>query len=93
MKLLILIGMVIIFISAFFTLFIFDTVIKSNLRCLADSDAEGCNDGVTSTPVVFGFVMIAFFIVIDALVIYVIMKSISADDSTFSSYPSWSQKQ
>lgn len=75
MKVLILIGMLIIFISAFFSFFIFDTVVRGGIKCLYSG--EGCGEG-TAAPIVLGLAMVAFFIVIDILVVYIITKSIAA---------------
>ena len=83
MKVLILIGMLIIFISAFFSFFIFDTVIKDNIRC-GFYGGDDCNGDDTGAPLIFGFTMIMFFVIIDVLVVYIVMKSVAAG-----SYSTW----
>ncbi len=78
MKVLILIGMVIVFISAFFSFFVFNTVIREGIKCVF-SAGESCSGSVTGGVVIFGFAVIAFFIAIDALVVYIILKSVYTD--------------
>jgi hypothetical protein len=84
MKVLILIGMLIIFISAFFSFFIFDTLIRDNINCGLQG-GEGCDGSGTGLPLMFGLMMIVFFIIIDILVVYVILKSIAS--GSYSSVP------
>lgn len=70
MKVLIAVGMVIIFISVFFMLFIFDSLVKQGGACVF-----GFGECATNNPgfsLVFGIILIAFFVVVDAVAIYLV---------------------
>lgn len=73
MKILILIGMIIVFISAFFMFFIFDTSIRSRIICFTQSDIQ-CGAGWLGT-VLTGAFMIAMFLIIDIITVYIIFTT------------------
>ena len=81
MKILILIGMVIVFISVFFMFFIYDTSIKNNLACFTDEDVT-CGQEVAS-GVIMGAFMILMFIVIDIITIYIIGNTALSSPEAF----------
>ena len=70
MKVLIAIGMVIIFISVFFMMFIFDCLIRQETTCfISTENCDKCSFGVSF---VVGVFMIALFGIIDAVTLYLI---------------------
>jgi hypothetical protein len=86
MKILIFIGMVIIFISAFFILFIFDTVVKKQVKCVSGLEEGGCDMKATTSSLVIGIALIAMFLIIDSGVLYMIIKSITSSGSSYIAY-------
>jgi hypothetical protein len=86
MKILIFIGMVIIFISAFFILFIFDTIVSEQLRCLSGLESGSCNVQESAKALILGITLIVMFLIIDGGVIYIIMKSINSSGSSYIAY-------
>jgi hypothetical protein len=76
MKILLTLGMVIIFISVFFIFFTFSTSIKGYADCLSNNwpYPSACKN--SSWPFIAGLVMIGFFVMIDIGVIYVIFSSL-----------------
>ena len=77
MKILITIGMVIVFISAFFIILIGDSIFNTAFECADDSGRVVCQYiGMTGSHTISLF-MIAFFIVIDFLTVYIIVKNIT----------------
>ena len=77
MRLLIVITVVIIFVSALFILFIYDTVLKDQVDCLAGVK-DDCDFAEMSTAFLVGVFMISVFILVDILVIYIVIKSITS---------------
>jgi len=86
MKILIFIGMVIIFISVFFILFIFDTVVKDQVRCMAGFEANSCNLQESGKSLIIGVALIAMFLIIDGGVLYMIIKTITESGSAYIAY-------
>ncbi len=86
MKIIIALGMVIIFISAFFILFIFDTVIRDQVRCMAGFEHSSCDIKQASFTMIMGLGLIALFLVIDTAVLYIIIKSITTSGSAYIAY-------
>lgn len=78
MKILIFIGMLIVFISAFFIFFIFDVVMKENISCLNQKENLECNTSHAVRSVMIGLGFIGGFIIVDGIVIYLIMKHLTA---------------
>ncbi len=73
MKLLIVIGMIIIFVSAFFILFTIDSMIKSDLKCVpGDAGKMICSIDDMGFAFILKTVMVGFFILIDIIVVYLI---------------------
>ncbi len=77
MKLLIVIGMVIIFVSAFFILLTIDSIIKGDLRCVPGEEGKMI---CSIEDVGFGFIlktiMVGFFILIDIVAVYLIATNV-----------------
>jgi len=86
MRILIIIGMVIIFISAFFIIFIFDSVVKDQVRCMAGFETYSCDVREASKTLVIGLAFIAMFLIIDGGVLYMIIKSITESGSSYIAY-------
>jgi uncharacterized membrane protein len=86
MRILIIIGMVIIFISAFFILFIFYSIVKDQVRCMAGFEANSCNLQESGKSLIIGVVLIAMFLIIDGGVLYMIIKSITESGSAYIAY-------
>jgi hypothetical protein len=86
MKILIIIGMVIIFISAFFILFIFDTTVKKQIQCMSGLEQGGCDMKAASSSLVIGIALIAMFLIVDSGVLYIIIKSITSSGSSYIAY-------
>ncbi len=86
MRILIIIGMVIIFISAFFILFIFDSVVKEQIKCMAGFETYSCDVMAASKSLVIGLALIAMFLIIDGGVMYMIIKSITESGSSYIAY-------
>jgi hypothetical protein len=80
MKVLILASMIIIFISIFFIFMIFDTIILTQIGCL--SGIGTCNLTGLSFSFIFGLLVIAVFIIVDIMVVYILIKTITARKST-----------
>lgn len=76
MRLLILIGLIIIFISTFFILFTVDSLV-AQLGCPAGD--VWCHR-VAGIPLVAGLIMIGIFITIDLLVMYLMITSLQTLD-------------
>ena len=76
MKLLIAIGMLIVFISAFFMLLIFDVMIKGGMSCLYEEGLTGCESGEMGFNFIVGLMLIAVFAIIDIAAMYLIFNSL-----------------
>jgi len=86
MRILITIGMVIIFISVFFILLIFDSVVKEQVKCMAGFENQACDLRETGKSLVIGLALISMFLIVDGGVLYMIIKSISESGSSYISY-------
>jgi hypothetical protein len=86
MKILIIIGMVIIFISAFFILFIFDTVVKRQVVCMQTIEQSTCNVKEMGQSLILGISLIAMFLIVDSGILYMIVKSITTSGSSYIAY-------
>jgi len=81
MKVLIAVSMVIIFISAFFTFFIFDTVIKTEIECISGIENQVCDEQNFSLSFIFGLFMIGVFVLIDIIVVYIVAKIVTSKEA------------
>ncbi len=86
MKILIFIGMVIIFISAFFIIYIFESVVVKDIECMAGLELGACDLRDTTTSFVAAMALIAMFLIVDSAVMYLIMKSITSSGSSYIAY-------
>jgi hypothetical protein len=86
MKIIITIGMVIIFISAFFMLFIFDTVVKDHMKCMLGIEDAACSLKDTGTSLAIGLSLITIFLIIDSVVLYIIFRTVMSSGSSYVSY-------
>jgi len=86
MKILIILGMVIIFISAFFILFIFDSVVKDQVKCMTGFETNSCDVREASKTLLVGITLMAMFLIIDGGVLYMIIKSITESGSAYIAY-------
>jgi len=86
MKIIIFIGMLIIFISAFFILFIFDSVIKDQIKCMSGFEENTCSLRQTGTSLIIGIFIIAMFLIIDSAVLYLIIKNITSSGQSYIAY-------
>ena len=76
MKVLIVIGMLIVFISAFFMLFIFDVMIKGGMTCLYEEGLTGCESGNIGLNFMIGLLLVAVFAIVDIAALYLIFNNI-----------------
>lgn len=74
MKLVILLGTLIIFISCFFIFFTFDSMIRTKLVC-SFSERFVCNVSELNFAIVFGILIVGMFLFVDALVVYIMIKT------------------
>ena len=74
MKLIISLGMTIIFISCFFIFFTYNSMIVSKFNCTYDTKIE-CSMPELNTTIIFGIMIVGIFLCIDTLVIYIIIKT------------------
>jgi hypothetical protein len=81
MKILILIGMIVIFISAFFIFFIFDTLIRPQVACFINSQQPACSSSAGPGALMIGLLMVIFFVVIDIVTVYIILTTMSESES------------
>lgn len=86
MRILILIGMVIIFISIFFILFIFDSVVKEQVKCMAGFEGGSCDLRESGKSLIVGLTLIAMFLIVDSGVLYMIIKTITESGSSYIAY-------
>ncbi len=66
-------GMVIIFVSVFFILSVFDAMIKANIECMQEADIIKCNLKEFSIYLIIGLLLIGLFILVDIAVVYVLI--------------------
>jgi hypothetical protein len=74
MKIVLFLGMLVVFISCVFIFFTFDSMIKTKLIC-DYKEKFVCNVGELNTTIIFGIVIVGIFLFVDTLVVYVMMKS------------------
>lgn len=74
MKLLVFLCALVIFISCFFIFFTFDSMMKSKLVC-DYKEKFVCNAGELNMTIVFGILVVAMFLFVDTLVVYVMIKT------------------
>jgi hypothetical protein len=79
-------GMVIIFISIFFILFIFDSVVREQVKCMAGFEANSCNLQESGKSMIIGLALIAMFLIVDSGVLYMIIKTITESGSAYIAY-------
>ncbi len=73
MRLLISIGMVIIFISAFFIMFTIDSIVRDDLNCImGESGKTLCNFSDIGFGFLIKIIVVAFFILVDIFAVYLI---------------------
>ena len=77
MKIIITIGMLIVFISVFFILLTGEAMFRSTLECVEEYGRTTCTFKGFTVPAAFGLIIIGFFILIDVLVIYLIVTNVS----------------
>jgi hypothetical protein len=74
------IGLVIIFISSFFMLFIFSTLANLNVRCLGDPSNPSiteCDFGQYGTEITLSVLMAGFFVLLDFGALYLMLNAAS----------------
>ena len=77
MRLLISIGMVIIFVSAFFIMFTIDSLVKNDLNCVIGKSGKTlCNFSDVGFGFLIKLIVVAFFILIDILTVYMIATNV-----------------
>ncbi|HJW96660.1 MAG TPA: hypothetical protein VJ485_00685 [archaeon] len=86
MRILIVLGMIVIFISVFFILFIFDTIVKEQIKCMAGFETGACDLKESAQGLIIGLAFIAMFLIIDSGVLYIIIKSIAESGSAYIAY-------
>jgi hypothetical protein len=77
MKILIAIGMLIVFISVFFIFLTGDAMFRSTLDCTQEDGRSLCTFKGFTGPALFGLFIIGFFILIDVLAVYLIVTNIN----------------
>lgn len=76
MRLLITIGMIVIFISAFFIMFTIDSIIKADMNCVPGQDGKMvCNLEGMGTAFIFKVTMIGLFITISVVTVYFVITN------------------
>lgn len=74
MKLMLLLGALVIFISCFFIFFTFDFMVKAQIVCSL-SETITCDVSNFNQAIVFGIVIVGSFIFLDAIVVYIMVKT------------------
>jgi NADH:ubiquinone oxidoreductase subunit 3 (subunit A) len=77
MRMLIAIGMLIIFISVFFVLLIGSSIINNAFQCTPIEGGYECTYRGIGHGEIIGFVMIFFFILVDVITVYMIVGTLS----------------
>ncbi len=77
MKILIVIGMLIVFISTFFMLITGDAIFNNAFSCTTEGERSVCTYRGLSGPAAFSIFIIAFFFMIDIVTVYVILTNFS----------------
>jgi hypothetical protein len=81
MRILIVIGMIIIFISAFFMFLTGDAVFSSAFECAEEGGELVCRYVGMSGSHTIGLILIAFFLLIDIATVYIIVTNVKNADS------------
>ncbi len=77
MRVLISIGMVIIFISAFFIMFTIDSIVRNDLNCLAGEEGKTvCNLENVGFAFIVKMIVIGVFILLDIVAVYLIVTNV-----------------
>jgi hypothetical protein len=77
MRMLITIGMVVIFISVFFIMLTIDSVIKNDMNCLASGEGKTvCNLDNMGFAFIIKMIVVGFFILIDIVTVYLIVTNV-----------------
>ena len=74
MKVVIIVGTLIIFISCFFIFFTFDSLIRSQLICTTGQTVS-CNVTELNMTIIAGILIVGFFLFVDMLVVYLMVKT------------------
>lgn len=76
MKILLVLGLFIVFIAVFFVLFVSDMLLKNYIECNSESGVITCDLGTIELPFFYGIFMIAAFIVVAGVAIHLIAKTL-----------------
>ena len=76
MKVLIFTGMVIVFISVFFILFIFDVLVRAQIPCVIKPFSDICTMNKNGMALVVGLTIIALFFLVDIVTVWLIFKAL-----------------
>ncbi len=68
-------GCIIVFISAFFILFTYDSIFKIVIGCIGDPVSQQCNSRSLGFLFIFGIFAVLALILIDAITFYIMVKS------------------
>ncbi|NIO23018.1 MAG: hypothetical protein GTN38_03260 [Candidatus Aenigmarchaeota archaeon] len=81
MKLVIFLGLIIVFISCFFIFFTFHTLLGVKMSCEygIGSNIFSCNVEELNFSVVFGILVVGLFLFVDTLVVYLMIKTWAPD--------------
>lgn len=77
MKLVIFLGLLTVFISCFFIFFTFHTLLRAKMVCEygMGSNVLTCNVEELNFSIIFGILIVGFFLFIDTLVVYLMIKT------------------
>ena len=73
MKLLLVVGILIFFISWFFIFFTFDTLLKTDINCSYEETVK-CNITELNGTIMLGVVIVGIMLAVDFMVFYIILK-------------------
>jgi hypothetical protein len=76
MRILIAVGMIIIFVSAFFIFLAGDAMFRNAFDCTSEAGREICVFKGLTGPPAFGVFIVAFFIMIDILTVYLMVSNL-----------------
>jgi hypothetical protein len=74
MKLIIFLGVLVIFVSCIFIFFTFDAMMKSKFVCTY-TEKLVCNVSDLNMTIVFGILVVGMFLFVDTLVIYLMVRT------------------
>ncbi|NIO19274.1 MAG: hypothetical protein GTN76_00630 [Candidatus Aenigmarchaeota archaeon] len=77
MKLVIALGLLIVFISCFFIFFTFHTLLQTKMSCDYGEDPNvlSCNVEELNVSIIFGILVVGLFLFVDTLVVYLMIKT------------------